>query len=123
MVGQTAADILTGWADVVAIGLALPGVETGTSYGEPALRFRKRVLAGTTAPDPGSFVLHLTDDAKDMLIETDPATFWQTDHYRGWPAVLVRYGTQAGDRIVTLLHRTWWDRATLAQRRAWGDRP
>ena len=24
-----------------------------------------------------------------MLMETDPATFWETDHYRGWPAVLV----------------------------------
>ncbi len=111
------------WAEVVAIGGALPGVEQGSSYGQPALRFRGKTLAGTTAPDPGSFVLHVAGGEKDMLIATDPATFWETDHYRGWPVVLVRYGTGAGDRIATLLCRAWWDRATIAQRKAWGARP
>ncbi|KQM13205.1 hypothetical protein ASE73_12190 [Sphingomonas sp. Leaf24] len=111
------------WTDVVAIGCALPGVELGSSYGQPALRFRNKTLAGTTAPGSDSFVLHVAEGEKDMLIETDPATFWQTDHYRGWPVVLVRYGTDAGDRIATLLRRAWWDRATIAQRKAWGERP
>ncbi len=123
MVGRAASDILTGWDEIVAIGLTLPGVETGTSYGQPALRFRKATLAGMTAPDPGSFVLHVAIEAKKMLIETDPATFWQTDHYDGWPAILVRFGTPAGERIATLLTRAWWDRATQRQRVAWGERP
>ncbi|MDJ0277307.1 hypothetical protein QLH51_10925 [Sphingomonas sp. 2R-10] len=114
---------MNGWRDIVAIGLALPGVEEGSSYGRPALRFRGRTLAGTTAPDPGSFVLHVTTAEKDVLLATDPATFWQTDHYRDGSAVLVRYGTDAGDRIALLLERAWWDRATLAQRRARGERP
>ncbi len=111
------------WAAVVAIGCALPGVAQGSSYGRPALRFRNRTLAAATAPDPASFVLHVAEEEKEMLIETDPATFWQTDHYRGWPAVLVRYGTDAADRINILLQRAWWDRATIAQRKAWGTRP
>ncbi|KQN71830.1 MmcQ/YjbR family DNA-binding protein [Sphingomonas sp. Leaf62] len=111
------------WTEVVAIGCTLPGVEPGSSYGRPALRFRNRTLAGTTAPGSDSFVLHVAEGEKDMLIETDPATFWQTDHYRGWPVVLVRYGTNASDRIATLLHRAWWDRATVTQRKAWGERP
>ncbi len=123
MVGRTAPDIVNGWEEVVAIGLALPGVEEGTSYGQPALRFRGRTLAGTTAPDPGSFVLHVTPAEKDVLLATDPATFWQTEHYRDWPAVLVRYGTPAAERIALLLERAWWDRATIAQRRARGERP
>ena len=111
------------WTEVVAIGGALPGVEQGSRYGKPALRFRGKTLAGTTAPDPGSFVLHVAEGEKDVLIATDPATFWETDHYCGWPVVLVRYGTDAGDRIATLLRRAWWDRATIAQRKAWGARP
>lgn len=32
------------WADVVAIGLALPGAGISTSYGTPALRVRKKLL-------------------------------------------------------------------------------
>ncbi|GGB22277.1 hypothetical protein GCM10011380_09810 [Sphingomonas metalli] len=108
---------------MVAAGLDLPGVETGTAYGRPALRFRGKVLAAATAPSADSFVLQVAEAEKEMLLETDPDTFWQTDHYRGWPAVLVRYGTQAEERIATLLARTWWDRATLRQRQDYGDRP
>ncbi|MBB4617038.1 hypothetical protein [Sphingomonas abaci] len=111
------------WAEVAAAGLALPGVVEGASYGQPALRFRGATLAGTTAPDPGSFVLHVSLADKPVLIATDPDSFWETDHYRKWPAVLVRYGTGAGERIARLLARAWWDRATVAQRREYGARP
>lgn len=113
------------WAAVVAVGLALPGVAEGSRYGRPALLFRSRMLAATTAPDPASFVLHVDEADKPVLVDTDPATFWETDHYRGWPAILVRYGTgsDAGARIARLLARAWWDRATIAQRKAHGDRP
>lgn len=115
------------WDDVVATGRALPGVVVSTSYGKPALLLRGRMLAATTAPDPGSFVLHVASIEKEVLIETDPATFWETDHYRGWPAVLVRYRTgadaDADARIALLIERAWWDRASVTQRRARGERP
>jgi hypothetical protein len=116
------------WAEVVAAGLALPGVEQGSCYGRPALLFRGRMLAATTAPDPASFVLHVPLPDKEVLIDTDPAAFWETDHYRGWPAILVLYGTTATERIATLLarawsDRAWWDRASIAQRRGYGERP
>ena len=110
------------WPAVVAAAAHLPGVEQATSYGRPALKVRGKVIAATTGPD-GSFVLHLPLAEKEVLIDTDPATFWETDHYRGWPAVLVRYGTPATDRIATLLARAWWDRTPAARRRAFGERP
>jgi len=111
------------WEEVVGFAASLPGVEPGTSYGKPALKMRGKMIAATTAPDSGSFVLHATIDDKEVLIATDPATFWETGHYRGWPAVLVRYGTPARDRIATLIARAWWDRASKVQRIAYGDRP
>lgn len=110
------------WAAVVAAASHLPGVEEGTSYGQPALKVRGKTIAATTGPD-GSFVLMTPLADKEVLIATDPDTFWQTDHYDGWPAVLVRFGTGAGDRLAVLLERAWWDRATVAQRRVFGDRP
>ncbi|MGJ3626442.1 hypothetical protein AB5I41_05140 [Sphingomonas sp. MMS24-JH45] len=100
---------IDGWADLVALGLRLPHVEEGTSYGKPALKLNGRMIAATTAPDDGSFVLRVATEEKDALIATDPDTFWETDHYRGLPAVLVRYGTDAGERIACLLARAWWD--------------
>lgn len=111
------------WDAVVAHGLTLPGVELGTAYNAPALKIRGKTIAGTTSPDPASFVLHTTPDEKAVLLETDPDTFWQTAHYDGWPVVLVRYGTDARERIATLIERAWWDRAAKAQRAVYGDRP
>jgi len=123
MVGRTSPGRLNDWDAVVALAADLPGVELGTSYGKPALRLRGRTIAGTTAPDPASFVLHVAEGEKEVLLATDPATFWETDHYRGYPVVLVRYGTDAADRIALLLRRAWWDRQTIAARRAYGPRP
>jgi hypothetical protein len=111
------------WADVVAYACSLPGVDVGTTYGKPAVKLNGKMLAATTAPDPGSFVVHAPLDEKEVLMETDPDTFWETDHYRGWAAVLVRYGTEAGERIELVLRRAWWDRAKRAQREAFGPRP
>jgi hypothetical protein len=111
------------WDAVVGVGLALPGVELGTTYGKPALKVRGKMIAATTAPEPGSFVLHVPMEDKAVLIETDLTTFWQTDHYHGWPAILVRYGTPETDRIAVLLARAWWDRSTIGARTAYGDRP
>jgi len=111
------------WDAVVATGLSLPGVEPGTSYGKPAIKLRGKMLAATTAPTNDSFVLHVSIEEKEVLIETDPETFWETDHYSGWPAVLVRYGTPATDRISLVLSRAWWDRAPAALRKKYGERP
>jgi hypothetical protein len=111
------------WDAVVGVGLALPGVELGTTYGKPALKVCGKMIAGTTAPEPGSFVLHVPMEDKAVLIETGPTTFWETDHYHGWPAILVRYGTLETDRIAVLLARAWWDRSTIGARTAYGDRP
>lgn len=116
-------DRVDAWADVVAIGRALPDVVESTSYGKPAIKLNRRMLAATTAPDAGSFVLHVAVEEKEVLIDTDPDTFWQTDHYRGWPAMLVRYGTSTRERIAILIARAWWDRASARQRKAYGDRP
>ncbi len=52
-------------------------------------------------------------EEKELLMETDPDTFSETDHVRGWLAVLVRFG--GGDeRAQTVIERAWWDRAGRA---------
>lgn len=102
------------WSAVVAIGLALPGVEQGTSYGRPALKLRGRMLAAGGKADD-HFVLSATLDEIEMLKDTDPACFYQTPHYEGWPAVLVRYATADPDRIAALIERAWQRGASKAQ--------
>lgn len=108
------------WADVVAMGEPLPGVETGTSYGRPALKVRGKAIAAE-GREPDHLVLMVALDEVDVLIETEPHVFFQTDHYKGWPAILVRYATADPARIATLIERAWTRRASRAQRTARGE--
>lgn len=71
------------------IALALPGVEEGTSYGTPAWKVEGKLLA-RLREDGETLVVRAEDDARDLLMRSDPETFFVTDHYAGHPWVLVR---------------------------------
>jgi hypothetical protein len=107
------------WDDVVALALALPGAELSTSYGRPAMKVRGKMFVITGKSDD-HFVLPATLDEIDMLIETQPEVFFQTPHYVGWEAVLVRYATVDPERITVLIERAWTRHASKAQRAARG---
>ena len=111
------------WDEVVAFALALPETELSTSYGRPAVKVRGKAFA-YPGREPGSFAVATPMGEKELLMETEPDTFWETPHYRGWPAVLVRYGSASRERIETVIERAWWDRASKAQRAQFGgERP
>lgn len=73
--------------------------------------------------EPGSFHAMSPHAEKALLLETDPETFWQTPHYEGWPGLLVRYASADPERVKRVIARAWWDRASKAQRAAFGERP
>ena len=77
-------------AEVDAIALAFPGARLGMSHGRPAY-FIGRHFFTWIRPEVNSLVVHLDSiDERDALIESDPALFHITDHYRDYPMVLVR---------------------------------
>ena len=86
----------------------------------PQLRGKQLISQGRA---PETYVLRATREEIVVLKETDPVTFWQTPQYEGWPTVLVNAAHADPDRVKLLISRAWWDRATLSQRRAYGDRP
>ena len=110
------------WDSVMAFAMALPGAEESTSYGRPTVRIRSKPIVYPTR-EPESFAIAASLDEKQMLIETDPDTFWDSAHFSGWPAVLVRYGSAERERIETVIRRAWWDRLSKAQQREFGERP
>jgi hypothetical protein len=92
------------WDEVVAHALSLEGTESSTTYGQPAVKANGRGIL-STGRETGSFCLHIDEDSKAMLMETDPDTFWQTPHYDGWPAVLVRYDTADPERVLAMIEQ------------------
>ncbi len=69
--------------------LSFPGVEEGPCYGTPGFRVRGKFLA-RLKEDGTTLVVKCGDEERDFRMEADPKTFFSTDHYRGYPTVLVR---------------------------------
>jgi hypothetical protein len=110
------------WAEVADFALSLPATELSTSYGKPAVKLRGKAFL-YPGREAGSFAIASPLDEKEMLMTTDPGTFWETQRYSGWPAVLVRFGSPERERIELVIRRAWWDRASKAQRTTFGPRP
>ena len=110
------------WDEVAAFALTLPGAELSTSYGKPAVRVRGKAFV-YPGREAGSFAVATPLEEKEILMDTDPDTFWETAHYRGWPAVLVRHDSKDMERARLVIVRAWWDRAGKAERADFGLRP
>lgn len=94
------------WDEVAAFALALPGTEAAPYFGGPAIKVAANGRAFLSmGREPDSFVLMIDGDSKLLLLETDPETFWQTPHYEGWPALLVRYASDDPERVATQIER------------------
>lgn len=94
------------WETVRRFALALPGVEEGTSYGTPAFRVKGKLFT-RLREDGDSLVLKLNGYNVALLLETDPETFYVTDHYRGYPIVLARLSVIRPTQLRELLEEAW----------------
>jgi len=88
------------------IALALPKVEEGTSYGTPAFRVGKKFLARLWE-DGEVLVVKIGFDEREILMKADPETFFITDHYQGYPSVLVRLASVDPDDLREVLEQAW----------------
>jgi len=99
-----------GFDAVRALGLALPDVEEDTYYGKPALMIRGQMfacLASHSSAEPDTLVVRLEFAQRDELLEAKPETYYLTDHYVGYPCVLVRLGRIRQDELRGLLLMAW----------------
>ena len=91
---------------VEAIGLALPGVVVGTSYGTPALKVGGKLLA-RLKEDGATLVLRVDPVNRDFLLRLEADIFFLTDHYRDYPWVLVRLPRIGRRRLREALEEGW----------------
>jgi hypothetical protein len=96
------------WEAAVAFALSLPDTELSTSYGKPCVKVASngRAFLYTGHEEETSFGIAIDLDTVEMLKETDPDTFWQTPHYEGWPAVLIRFDSADPERVRAMIERS-----------------
>lgn len=88
------------------IMLSLPKVEEGTSYGTLAFRVSGKFLV-RLREDNESLAVKCGFDLRDILLAADSETFFTTDHYRGYPAVLVHLSKVDPARLRDVLTAAW----------------
>jgi hypothetical protein len=81
------------FATVRKMGLEFPGVEESTAYGSPALKVHGKLMACVPthrSAEPGSLVVCVDFADRAALLAEAPDVYYVTDHYIGYPSVLVR---------------------------------
>lgn len=91
----------------------LPNVVEGRSYGMPSFLLNGRFLARFRDDDTVLVLQLATIGERDVLMELDPRAFFFTDHYRNYPAVLVRLAEVPPALLRDVLRESWSHVATL----------
>jgi hypothetical protein len=80
--------------DLVAeVARVIPDVEEVASARGRGLKIRGKLLACQAihkSAEPNTLLLRISSDEREVLLATEPDTYYLTDHYRGYPAILVR---------------------------------
>ena len=87
---------MIGWEDVVALARELPESEESTSYGTPALKVRGKMFARLRT-NPDAIVVRCDLDEKPLLLDTRPDSLFETPHYHGYGAMLIRLEASPDD--------------------------
>jgi hypothetical protein len=106
--------------DVTRIAADLPGVNVGTSYGTPALRIGKKLMARMWEDGEVLVLKPIEDIEQRFLMETRPDVFFKTPHYEGYDAVLVHLSAADEETLRDMLGQCWRHLATKTQLRAAG---
>ena len=94
----------------------LDGVETAPHYGQPWLKVGGKTLAGPCR-EPGALAVHCPLELKEALIAARPDIYYDTDHFSGWPAVLVRMEAIDDETLGARLEAAWELRRQERKRR------
>lgn len=101
--GKSKAD---GFSRLKRAARAFPEAEAGLSYGTPALKVRRKLFA-RLLEDGQTLVLKADFDSRDAMLKAQPDIFFITDHYRDYPAVLVRLSRVRDARLRGLVEDSW----------------
>jgi hypothetical protein len=87
----------------------LPSVTESTSYGKPSLKVADKQFAGWK--DETTLSLRIPLEQKELLLEVASDTYFETDHYKGWPWLLVRLNAISDEELTQRLIDAWKFRA------------
>ena len=106
------AELAALFAKVVAIAERFPGVEMSRSYGTPAIKVKRKLLARLRSEAEGGLAIRCDFMDREMLLQAAPEAFYVTDHYADHPWVLVNLETVRWGAMPDVVERAWRIAAT-----------
>jgi hypothetical protein len=100
-------------ADARRLLLGLENVVEGTSYGMPSFLLNGRFLARFRDRDTVLVLQIASIDDRDVLMQLEPRAFFFTDHYRNYPAVLIRLAEVPRALFRDVVTQAWQHVSTL----------
>lgn len=84
----------------------LPEAKEESSYGTPGFKVRKKLFARIHQKED-AIVVKADFDEREKLMQSNPITYYITDHYLNYPWILVRIPTVQQDELRALLINAW----------------
>jgi hypothetical protein len=97
--------------------LSLENVSEGRSYGFPSYLLNGRFLARFRDDDTVLALQIASIDDRDILMQLDSRAFFFTDHYRNYPAVLIRLADVPSALFRDVVRQAWKHVSSLPPRK------
>jgi hypothetical protein len=107
-------------ARLVKAASGLPGISVAKSYGTPAIKAGGKLLM--RVKDVDTAVLMCPLEEKEVLFESAPAIYYETDHYKGWPSLLVRLDAISDEELRFRIENAFRFKAPRKLVEAWEGR-
>jgi hypothetical protein len=93
--------------DVRRVALSLPCASEQPYNGLPGFRVRRNLFARVHEQPDAIFVRCIDIAERDGLLGSEPEKFFITEHYRGYPGMLVRLSAIDINELTELLTESW----------------
>jgi len=95
------------WETLREIALALPEAEDASGE-RPAFRVRGKLFAWKSRPrDGGALAVRVDRDEKELILQSNPDVYFETPHYHGYPAVLIRLEEIDREELTERIEDAW----------------
>jgi hypothetical protein len=95
------------WDDVRRLALELPEAEESTSWQQPCFKVAGKTFVTMSPHEEGALVVWTELDEKPLLIDLRPDLYYETPHYAGYPAMLVRLDAIDANELRERLIDAW----------------
>jgi len=99
--------IARGYERYLKIALSLPGTDASTSYGTPSIRVRGKIMSRWRTEAEGALAIRCDFLDRQILLQAQPEVFFLTDHYQGYPMVLLRLDRVSREVLADVTERAW----------------